>query len=143
MGDTAARVAGMALLGAMYGFILAGVALLVYQGARALTQYETLRAVSVAVVLAVAVYAALAVVLCGAVAIQRGAHRRGARLLGAVNPQSLRRSWLFRYDPRAYEESLAAARAALGEPDFAAVTAEGGGLTLAQAIASALEGDGG
>jgi non-specific serine/threonine protein kinase len=86
---------------------------------------------------------AAAIGSCGALAIQRGAHRRGARLLGAVKPQYLQRPWLFPDDRRAYGESLAAARAALGERGFAAATAEGEAMTLEQAIASALEGDGG
>jgi predicted ATPase/DNA-binding XRE family transcriptional regulator len=87
--------------------------------------------------------AAAAVGVCGALAIQRGSHRRGARLLGAVKPQDLRRPLLFRDDRGAHEESRAAARAALGERDFAAATAQGAAMTPEQAIASALEGDGG
>jgi predicted ATPase/transcriptional regulator with XRE-family HTH domain len=85
--------------------------------------------------------AAAIVGLCGVLAIQRGSWRRGARLLGAVRPRHLRRTkvrLLFRDDPRADEECLAAARTALGERDFAAATAEGQVLTLPQAIDYAL-----
>src|SRR5262249_35824638 len=63
---------------------------------------------------------------CGVLAIRRGLTRRGARLLGAVDPnvirlQWFRRQWLSPDDRQAYEEGLSAARAALGGDDFATI----------------------
>jgi tetratricopeptide (TPR) repeat protein len=90
--------------------------------------------------------AAAAVGICGVLAIRRGLIERGARLLGAVDPQSIRlqwfrRQWLSPDDRWAYEESLATARAHLGETEFAAAWAAGQALMLEQAIADALSDD--
>jgi non-specific serine/threonine protein kinase len=85
--------------------------------------------------------APVVVAFFGVLAIERGAHERGARLLGAVDPRFLRRQWLFRDERRAYEDGLTAARAALGEREFVAAWAEGQAMTLDQAVAYALSGD--
>jgi hypothetical protein len=72
-------------------------------------------------------------------AMRRGAPRRSARLLGAVGPGPAFSLPLSPDDRRAYAESIAAARAALGEQDFAAAWAEGQAMTLDQAVTDALE----
>jgi tetratricopeptide (TPR) repeat protein len=76
---------------------------------------------------------AAAVGYLGVLAIGRGAHRRGARLLGAVAPRQVQPQGPPPEDRQAYEESAAAARAALGEHDFAAAWAAGQAITLEQA----------
>jgi non-specific serine/threonine protein kinase len=80
-----------------------------------------------------------AVGFLGVLAISRGAPRTGVRLLGAVGPGPARSLWLTPEDRRAYEESLAVARVALGEDAFAAAWVEGQAMTLEQAVAFALE----
>jgi hypothetical protein len=83
-----------------------------------------------------------AICFCGVLAIKRGSYRRGARLLGAVDPRYARLWWLLPDDRRAYEESLSAARASLGDDDFSAAWTEGKALTLEQAVAFALSEEG-
>jgi non-specific serine/threonine protein kinase len=77
----------------------------------------------------------------GVLAICRGAHRKGARLLGAVGPGPAPSLPLTPDDRRAYAESIAAARVALGEHEFAVAWAQGQAMTLEQAVAYALSDD--
>jgi tetratricopeptide (TPR) repeat protein len=84
---------------------------------------------------------AAAVGFSGVLAISRGAHRRGARLLAAVVQRHVRPVWVPPHDRRAYEESIAAARTALGERAFVAAWAEGQAMTLDQAVDYALGDD--
>jgi hypothetical protein len=73
-----------------------------------------------------------------------GEPEQGARLLGAAEAltETLDRvRWPVGWD--AYERTLAALRAALGEPAFAAARAEGRQLSLEQAIDLAVPGAGG
>jgi predicted ATPase/class 3 adenylate cyclase len=79
-----------------------------------------------------------AVGFLGVLAISRGAPRTAVRLSGAVAPGPALSLPLTPADRRAYEESLAVARTALGEDAFAAARAEGQAMTLEQAVASAL-----
>jgi non-specific serine/threonine protein kinase len=74
----------------------------------------------------------------GVLAISRGAHRRGARLLGATAQLQLQGRWLPLEDRQALEASAADARATVGEDAFAAAWAEGQAMTLEQTIAYAL-----
>jgi tetratricopeptide (TPR) repeat protein len=82
-----------------------------------------------------------AVGFLGVLAISRGMHRTGVRLLGAVGPGPALSLPLTPDDRRAYEESIAAARAALGEQDFAAAWPAGQAMTLEQAVDFALSDD--
>jgi hypothetical protein len=75
----------------------------------------------------------------GVVAIKRGAHRFGVRLLGAADHLTDRCPRLGLDDRRADEQALAAARAALGETEFAAAWAKGQVMTLEQAVVYALQ----
>jgi hypothetical protein len=61
VGDGAARTTGVAFLVAHYGFLLAGLALLAYEGLRALSRQETLSALGVGAAVALAFYTLLAV----------------------------------------------------------------------------------
>jgi tetratricopeptide (TPR) repeat protein len=82
-----------------------------------------------------------AVGFLGVLAISRDAYRTAARLLGAVGPGPALSLPLTPDDRRAYEESIAAARAALGEDAFAAAWAQGRARTLEQAADDALRDD--
>jgi tetratricopeptide (TPR) repeat protein len=82
-----------------------------------------------------------AVGFLGVLAISRSVHRTGARLLGAVGPGPALSLPLTPDDRRAYEESITAARAALGEHGFAVVWAQGQAMTLEQAADFALSDD--
>jgi hypothetical protein len=82
-----------------------------------------------------------AVGFLGVLAISRGAPRTGARLLGAVGPRPALSLPLTPDDRRAYAESIAGARAALGEDEFAAAWAEGQAMSLDRAIDYALAED--
>jgi hypothetical protein len=73
----------------------------------------------------------------GLLAIQRGEYRRGARLLGRGDAGT-GSWWLLPDQRRAYEESVVATRAALGEDDFASAWAEGQQMTLEDAVELAL-----
>jgi tetratricopeptide (TPR) repeat protein len=89
---------------------------------------------------------AVAISYCGMLAVAQGAHRRGARLLGAGDdPEIARRTlpgwWQGPDDRQAYKESLAAARASLGDDEYGHARIEGQAMTLDQAVAYALEGD--
>src|SRR5262249_12563420 len=79
-----------------------------------------------------------AVALCGAMAAERGLHRRGARLLGASASQRPRAWWESPADRQAYDESLSTARVALGERAFAAAYADGQAMTQEQTVAYAM-----
>jgi hypothetical protein len=74
---------------------------------------------------------------CGLLAIERGARRRGARLIAAADPQHARRPWLQPDDRQAYEEILAASSAA-GDDELARAWEERRAMTLEQAVAYAL-----
>jgi hypothetical protein len=69
-----------------------------------------------------------------------GQERRAARLLGAAAALQAALGVALDTGARAeYERAVAAARAALGEEEFAAAWAEGRGLSPEQAVAYALE----
>ncbi len=74
----------------------------------------------------------------GVLAIDRGAHHRGARLLGAVVARQVPPLWLPPSDRQVLEASAAAARVALGEQEFAAAWAEGQAMRLEEAVDYAL-----
>ena len=77
----------------------------------------------------------------GVIAVERGLLRRGVRLIGASASRQPRPWWESSHDRRAYDQRLSDARAALGEPGFAAAFAEGQTMTLDQAVAYALSDD--
>jgi hypothetical protein len=81
---------------------------------------------------------AAAIGFIGILAIERGSYWQGVRLLGSGDAGPTKGWWLLPDERRTYDEILAAARAALGELDFAAAWAEGGGMTLEHAIACAV-----
>jgi predicted ATPase len=83
--------------------------------------------------------AAAAIGLQGVLSISRGANRRGACLLSTIASRQVSPVWLPPEGRRAHEESIAAARAALGEDDFATAWAEGQAMTLDEAVIDALE----
>jgi tetratricopeptide (TPR) repeat protein len=82
---------------------------------------------------------AAAIRFCGILAIDRGSHQHGLRLLGTVDRQTTGRWWLGKDDLRAYEDALTTARASLGDDEFARAWAEGQALTLEQAVAYELD----
>jgi predicted ATPase/class 3 adenylate cyclase len=77
--------------------------------------------------------------LFGVLAVQRGRHGRGARLLGAAAGDDLQTAAKFFPEmPRERAEALLAARSALGEAAFATAWAAGQALTVDEALAEAL-----
>jgi predicted ATPase/tetratricopeptide (TPR) repeat protein/transcriptional regulator with XRE-family HTH domain len=77
--------------------------------------------------------------LWGVLDVERGAHARGTRLIGAGAARGLYRTKLCPIDEAEAASALERARSALGEEAFARVWAEGEAMTLAQAVAAALE----
>jgi predicted ATPase/class 3 adenylate cyclase len=79
----------------------------------------------------------------GVLAVEAGQARRGACLLGASERGGDFEQFLSRLldDPPAYEATRSAARAMLGDHEFALAWAEGQAMTREQAIAYALEED--
>jgi hypothetical protein len=73
----------------------------------------------------------------GILAIERGASRQGARLL-ARGDAGTGSWWLLPDQRRAYEQSIAAARATLGEHDFETAWAEGQAMTQEDGVQLAL-----
>jgi hypothetical protein len=74
----------------------------------------------------------------GVLAIRRDRYRTAVRLLGVVGRGPALSLPLIPDDRRGYAESIAAARAALGEEAFAHAWAAGQAMTLEQAVAYAL-----
>jgi hypothetical protein len=81
--------------------------------------------------------------LLGMLAIERGDYRSGVRLAARSDPGPAGGWWDIPDERQANEQSLTAARAALGEAGFAQEWATGQAMTLEQAIAYALEEDNG
>jgi predicted ATPase/transcriptional regulator with XRE-family HTH domain len=77
--------------------------------------------------------------LMGILAVQQGTHALGVRLIGSATAHKLFGTLIYPPERAESEAVLTIARAALGEPTFAQLWAEGRSMTLEQAISHALQ----